>query len=151
MIGRLGEGGNGTVDLVRMDGEVIVMKTIKMAEAVNNLLDEVRIHKVLSGAGGAPLFRGLCLNPPRMFMTWAGESYVDYLKHCSDSEAVESLIIIGEKLTELHEKKIIHNDLKANNITVTVTTDVKIDFNIIDFGLSTRSGNILLVAADPNI
>lgn len=148
VIRKLGEGGNGLVDLVHLEGRLVVRKTLKKVEAMGNLVEEVRIHKMLAGAGGAPLLQGLCLTPPpRMFISWAGTSYTTYLRGCSERDVVSSLIIIAEKLTEIHEKNVVHNDLKADNITA-VTTEGEVDFNVIDFGLSKMSGDILYINGD---
>lgn len=48
--------------------------------------------------------------------------------------------MIGQKLQEIHDKDIVHNDLKLNNVTV--TNKPKLEVHLIDYGLSTRAGEV---------
>lgn len=149
VIENLGEGANGTVDLIRFRGEELVMKTLKNKQDVNKLIHEAMMHNILKGAGGAPLLHSVRMKPPCMLMSCAGTCYISYVKKCTDLKAIESLIIIAEKLHEIHERNVIHNDFKGNNVTVTVAADGKVDFHVIDFGMSTNSGEVLYTHADP--
>lgn len=51
----LGEGSFGKVDLISFQGKELVMKTLEGHEEVEVVVREARIHKMLQGAGGAPL------------------------------------------------------------------------------------------------
>ncbi|XP_071517656.1 dual specificity testis-specific protein kinase 2-like [Panulirus ornatus] len=143
----LGEGTAGRVDLIRFRGDIMVMKTLKMKSMIRTLLKEIAIHKKLAGAGGAPLFHGLCLRPARMIMSFSGRPYDAYIMKCSLRQVLDSLVTIGLKIQELHDKAVIHNDLKSDNFTV--STHGTIDFHVIDFGLSEEEGDILYSAGDP--
>ncbi|XP_071539204.1 casein kinase I-like [Panulirus ornatus] len=137
----LGRGGNGSVDLVYFKGHTRVMKTLLRGVNIRGLLKEIRIQRDLAGAGGAPEIHGLSLVPAKVIMTYTGQTYDQYIKECTQQEAVRTLMLVAQKLDEIHEKGYAHNDLKVNNITVGVSKNV--DIHIIDYGLSTRLGKVL--------
>lgn len=138
---KVGEGGNGAVQLVRYKGQTLVSKTPLYPDNVEELKEEADMLRHLEGAGGAPLLRAVYHNPPALLMTYTGTPYDQYLSRCSDREILNSLAMIGRKLEEIHDKEVIHNDVKHNNVTV--TEEPELEFHIIDLGLSTRSGHRL--------
>ncbi|XP_071517679.1 probable serine/threonine-protein kinase DDB_G0272092 [Panulirus ornatus] len=137
----LGEGGSGRVELVLFNGQFMVMKTYLNRENIAGLLKEIRIHRELAGAGGAPEVHGLSLKPARVIMTYTGDTFEHYIQKCTQHQLIESLVIVAEKLQEIHDKGFVHNDLKSDNITVGVSQDL--DIHIIDYGLTKKIGDLL--------
>ncbi|XP_071516307.1 tyrosine-protein kinase yes-like [Panulirus ornatus] len=137
----LGEGASGRVELVLFNGQFMVMKTYLNRENIALLLKEVRIHRELAGAGGAPEVYGMSLKPARVIMTYTGETFGHYIQKCTQQQLIESLVIVAEKLQEIHDKGFVHNDLKSDNITVGVSQDL--DIHIIDYGLTKKIGDVL--------
>ncbi|KAG7163078.1 Mitogen-activated protein kinase kinase 2-like [Homarus americanus] len=135
---RLGDGTFGCVDLVLYKGQVLAMKTHKGIIA-KDLAKEVNYHLHLDGAGGAPRIHAVCLQSYAVLMDYTGVTYDKYLKIATPKEKLKSLIKIAESLCEIHDKHIIHNDLKVNNITVTFQGEEP-ELHLIDFGMATAPG-----------
>lgn len=72
-----------------------------------------------------------------------GASLLEYIKKETFSEEDAALIIhkIIEALIKIHEKNIIHRDIKLENIVYDAKTQ---ELRLIDFGLSTMKDNINL-------
>ncbi|KAG7154127.1 Raf serine/threonine-protein kinase-like 2 [Homarus americanus] len=66
-------------------------------------------------------------------MDYTGDTYDDFLQYANTHQKVLTLIKIAEALSQIHDKNIIHNDLKTNNVTVTLQEDQP-TVHIIDFG-----------------
>lgn len=150
-IKKLGKGGNGETCLVRFYEDEMVLKVPKNSSILQPFIDEALVHQYLQGAGGAPLFRGLSLKPLGMVMSYTGIPYAEYLEQSCDTQQqlIDSWILIAQNVQAIHEKEIIHNDIKIDNITVTETPELQ--FHVIDFGLSTRIGEVLNVCGDSRV
>ncbi len=70
-----------------------------------------------------------------------GASLLEYLKKENFGELEAALIIkkVVETLMQIHEKEIIHRDIKLENIVYNAKTQ---ELRLIDFGLSTLKTNI---------
>lgn len=65
------------------------------------------------------------------------KEYMEEGHQFSDEQLLDILIQISEGLTHAHERKIVHRDIKPDNISITSKGDVKIT----DFGIARMSSN----------
>lgn len=149
-VGFLGIGVYGVVSLVQYQGSLAARKSFRDESSARELLWEARLMLELDGAGGAPRVLALCPAPPMLLMEFVGDKYNKYITGCSVGGFLDSVISISECLAELHAAGIIHNDLKADNVTFSGTLDRPV-FHIIDYGLSCRSERVVgpFVSRDP--
>ena len=140
VVENVAEGSYGSVDLIHYEGELAIMKVMLEEDKVDIFLEEARLLVELDGAGGVPKLHALCLHPPTLIQEYAGKSYDDFLDEgCTVRVFLDSVICIARQLREIHEKSIIHNDIKSNNVTVSGPTTSP-TFRLIDCGLATRAG-----------
>lgn len=139
----LAEGAYGSVDLIRYGGELATKKLMLEEAKVDVFLREARLLVELDGAGGMPRLHALCLQPLTLIQEYAGKSYDDFLDEgCPVGLFLDSVVCIARQLSELHDKSVIHNDIKSNNVTVSGPASSP-TFRIIDCGLATRAGQPL--------
>ncbi|KAK8376744.1 hypothetical protein O3P69_009987 [Scylla paramamosain] len=137
----LGVGGFGCVRLVTWEnGTLAVVKELLQADQLVPVLTEASMLLQLRGAGGAPRLLGVCQSPPALVQEFVGHTYDRYLSVCSVKEFLASLEGVCHCLQEVHDKGVVHNDLKWNNITFTGTVAAP-HFHIIDFGLASCSAS----------
>ncbi|XP_071546134.1 receptor tyrosine-protein kinase erbB-2-like [Panulirus ornatus] len=135
----LGEGAFGTTYLVRWNNSVTVLKVLKdfvSPEAFN--LEAYFLEKV-NGAGGAPRLLAVSHDPPALMTTFVGRRTLGSLlldHHLPDSYLGIIALHICLQVKELHEIGVVHQDLHASNILVTVPKDLSFPpkVSIIDFG-----------------
>lgn len=149
-VGPLGIGVYGAVSLVQYQGSLAARKSFRDDSSARELLREARFMLELDGAGGAPRVLALCSSPPMLLMEFVGDRYSKYITACSVGGFLDSVISISECLAELHAAGVVHNDLKADNVTFSGSLDHPV-FHIIDYGLSCRSGRVVgpFVSRDP--
>ncbi|XP_042243301.1 U-box domain-containing protein 35-like [Homarus americanus] len=144
---RLGKGSHGTASLVECDETNFVLKLAAMDEDVDNYELEAKLHMIAGGAGGTPVLVGLCRKPLALLMSFVGHQNLgEYIsQNPPDTRALYNILSsVAYELQKLNEKKIIHNDLKPDNILIQdMGNGFKI--NIIDLGLSGISGRHLSV------
>lgn len=141
VIQKLAEGSYGSVSLIRYEGETAIMKIMLDEEEIDSFLWEARLLVELDGAGGMPKLHALSLDQPTLILEYAGKSFHDFLQsgECSVGLFLDSIVCIAQQLGELHDKSVIHNDIKTNNITVSGSAS-NLTFRLIDCGLATRAG-----------
>lgn len=140
----LGKGNYGEVYEAIYNDKKVVLK-LAISRKIR-FKEEAKILEHLDGAGGAPKLFAFCHKPSAMIMSNTGISYDVFLKQCSSKwEVLDSLIKIGRNLQEIHDKGVIHNDLKLDNVTVSSTPDGGHKFHTIDFGISRYTGQVLAV------
>ena len=137
----LGSGGFGFVKKVTYQGKEAVVKELMDSDALLPLLREARLMVEMEGAGGVPDVLVVCLNPPAMVQVFVGNTYDKYLQECSVGGFLDSLVSIAHRIGEIHAKGIVHNDVRAQNITFTGSVRHPV-FHLIDLGLACRSGHI---------
>ena len=143
----VGDGAFGSVDLVQFKGQKAVRKVLKAGNSKRNLqkrvdmlLWEARVLVELDGAGGAPHLLAVSTQPPGAILEYAGQTYCDFLNEsCSVGDFLDTLVSLTHCLGEVGEQGFLHNDLKANNVTVTHSDSGPV-IHLIDFGLTTRVG-----------
>ncbi|XP_071552130.1 tyrosine-protein kinase Lyn-like [Panulirus ornatus] len=149
----LGEGQSGTVYLVPWKDSTAVLKVSR--NGMDNVVmfsDEANLMEKLDGAGGTPILLGHARDPPALLMTQVGCHTLDELIFESNAgyNLQELGIKAGRQLLEIHEKGIVHNDFKANNIIVSGPTEAPV-VNIIDLGIAcSEGGNAGLLCHQPD-
>ncbi|XP_064081413.1 serine/threonine-protein kinase pim-3-like [Macrobrachium nipponense] len=145
VIKTLGEGGNGKVDLVSFNDTVCVLKTALGGRVP---VKELRIMSYLDGAGGAPKI--IAASEKEFLCTYSGARTLrDFIKDVTVSQEclLRDIAQVSERVREVHEKSIVHNDIKEDNV---VYDEPNRTFNLIDFGLSTHVGESLATVDDPD-
>ena len=123
IINRIGEGAYGSI----FEGHNIntgEKVAIKISEINSNILlkNEARIYNALSYVDGIPIIRsyGMTGKYSYLVMNLLGNS-LEYLKEqCGGRLTLKCVLMIGVKLLEriktIHQKGIIHRDIKPDNI-----------------------------------
>ncbi|MPC36024.1 hypothetical protein E2C01_029468 [Portunus trituberculatus] len=137
----LGPGGFSSVRKVVYNGTEMVVKTMLDVRSVKPLLREGRMLVEVEGAGGVPKLLAVCLHPPTLVQVYCGDTYMEYVQHCSVGGFLDSLVAIARLLGEIHAKDICHNDVRMQNITFTGSVRVPV-FHLIDLGLTCRFGQV---------
>lgn len=136
----LAEGSFGTVSIISCKGQKAVKKVLKCEEDVALLLWEARVTAELDGAGGAPRLLAVCTQPPAVLLEFAGRCYDDFVQcHCTVGVFLDSLMSIADRLSDIHSRGFLHNDVKGSNVMVR-GPNPRPTFHFIDFGLATRIG-----------
>ncbi|XP_071531462.1 tyrosine-protein kinase yes-like [Panulirus ornatus] len=149
----LGEGQSGRVYLVPWEDSTAVLKVSK--NGMDNVLmfsEEANLMEKLEGAGGTPILLGYARDPPALLMTQVGCHTLHQLIFESNAgyDLRQLGIKAGRQLLEIHEKDIIHNDFKTNNIIVSGPTEAPV-VNIIDLGIACGEGeNARLACHQPD-
>ncbi|XP_071520496.1 serine/threonine-protein kinase B-raf-like [Panulirus ornatus] len=138
----LGKGRYGIAYLVPCQGTTAVLKVSRdWNDHLQVFMDEADILRRLDGAGGTPTLLGYARYPPALLMTQVGSRSLYQLLYKVNTgfDLRELGIKAGYRLLEIHEKQIIHNDFKSDNIIISGTTEAP-EVNIIDFGLACSQG-----------
>ena len=99
--------------------------------------------QLADGAGGTPRLLGVHYGR-RLIVQ-------EYVQGCTMNQILQKDILTGPqwvlalcKLTQslgsLHDKKVIHNDLKLANVMINITDTGSVDTTIIDLGMARRKG-----------
>jgi len=140
----LGEGNFSRAVLTRWHGADAVLKTPRRKPDVDLYVEEFGLLRTLQGAGGAPEALGLCLYPLAQAISFAGpQTLGEYLEeNPSNAELLSLAADLCGKVSEVHEKGIIHNDLKFDNVIV----DGRGQIHLIDFGNANPQGQSFCLA-----
>nr|XP_027234147.1 probable serine/threonine-protein kinase DDB_G0272254 [Penaeus vannamei] len=135
---KLGEGHFSTAVVTRWHGADAVLKAPRQKPNVGQFVKECGLLHTLEGAGGAPEPLGLCLYPLAQVISFAGpQTLGGYLEESrSSAELLRLAADLCGKVSEVHEKGIIHNDLKFDNVIV----DGRGQIHLIDFGNANPQG-----------
>ncbi|POM61129.1 Serine/threonine protein kinase, partial [Phytophthora palmivora] len=107
-----------------------------------DFLNEVEIWHKLYHPNVVQLFGACHIGTPIFVCEYAGGGQLDEYLRAHPKEIVEKLYEAALGLRYLHEKRVVHNDLKCNNILIGNDGLAKLT----DFGLST----LLVIPADNN-
>ena len=146
----LGEGVSARVFAARWKGQEVVIKVSKTRHWLP-LQREADFLIRLRGLAGAPKLLGVCLLPPILIMSRApGRPLWQVLEagDTSDQFKVRCARELSQKVYQMHQVFIIHNDLKSDNIIVNKVGENP-EVSIIDFGLATFQGQSLGLLPDP--
>lgn len=140
----LGSGTYGTAYLLPYKDGKAVLKVSPVCER-KVVKEEYSILQGLDGAGGAPRVYGHALGEnPKILMEYCGkETLGSALAHgkYGNITGLSLLLQVGRRLEEVHEKGIVHNDLKTNNIVVSDEIDEFTrlpQVSIIDYGMASK-------------
>lgn len=138
----LGEGGNGRVFRSWFRGRECALKVGLYSEQADDFEEEVALMEALRGAGGSPVLLGFCPETPAILMTLCGScdlySYLfeRNLEH-DRRHLLDVALRVTERVQEIHRAGFVHNDLKAENIMVSLDVAGRLeDVHVIDFGYS---------------
>ncbi|RLN90383.1 hypothetical protein BBJ28_00016329 [Nothophytophthora sp. Chile5] len=138
--GRIGDGTFAVVHRGTWLGAIVAVKTLK-SDCKQRLVEfegEANIWYPLNHPHIINLF-GACANEPRFFVCdFAGGGQLDqYLKRPgNEGKTWQMLYEAALGLQGVHSHKVVHADLKCNNILVTANGKAK----LVDFGLSIKCG-----------
>ncbi|XP_071520512.1 uncharacterized protein [Panulirus ornatus] len=149
----LGAGGNGKAFLVPWQEERAVLKVSHKAED-NKLMQEAQHMAHLEGAGGVPRLYATCENPPSIVMSYAGRSTLEDVLRGNNPQGrfdlLQLALLVGHRLQEMHDKGIIHNDLKNDNVIVSGDPQAP-QVSIIDLGFACVEHQNLGLNSSPGI
>lgn len=139
----LGKGGFGTVYLCNYNGEQVVLKKISLINAgdedLKMIVDEcVSLKKAYTITQKIPKFYGIYKGKTKLGLIMQfikGKSLLSLYSSISDRQKTQCLIGVTEILHQIHQHKMIHRDLKPDNIMVNLDNPDSPDSYIIDFGL----------------
>jgi serine/threonine-protein kinase len=147
IVGTIGEGGMGEVyrAVHNKIGRIVAVKVLSQAsrnpEFVERFLNEARIQASLQHPNIATLYDFLEYNnQPCIIMEFVeGQTLTDYIRMRGALRLAEAFPIfraIVEALAYVHDRGIIHRDIKSNNVKITPSGQVK----LLDFGIA-KSGS----------
>ncbi|XP_045589932.2 probable serine/threonine-protein kinase mkcF [Procambarus clarkii] len=142
----IGQGAYAKVGRVPWDGGHAILKMMKR-NSERDFRRELIIMERLDTAGGAPKILGLCYKPRAIVMSSRGEiTLATALQHnLPDWYMVYIVLKVGQCLREVHERGVIHGDIHASNVMVTLSPDFckPPEVFLIDFGMSGLSPEAL--------
>lgn len=140
----LGKGSNGSVCLVRYEGQLCALKTGLKACYTAAFEKEAAIMAKLGGAGGAPLPLGFCPETPALLMTFCGSRSLEDRKDLGDQVLLQIGVRLAQALQEVHLHDIVHCDLKPDNVTLQFAEDGRLhSLHVIDYGFACAVGGSL--------
>jgi len=147
----LGRGSFGVVLKGRWNCMDVAVKKLHLDQLTKKERDSFRKEIVilanLSKHPNLVKLHGYCLNPPCIVMELVQRGSLSYLLHYCEDPEVEAIMTDGrikkrlifgivDGMRQLHASRIVHGDLKPQNVLVTTDYVAKIT----DFGLSTLRG-----------
>ncbi|XP_063586893.1 casein kinase I-like [Penaeus indicus] len=141
----LGHGASGYVDLVFYGGQKCALKIGQTASALPSFENERKMMELIAGAGGAPRVLAFCPKIPALIMTFCGaKDLVDVVEKRRFRDERDLLTIalqLTQAVQELHQKGVVHCDLKPNNVVVEMDDEGRPQtVHVIDFGLARPIG-----------
>lgn len=145
----------GTVHLlpaaIYLSEEPLCMKMIRVkADQHNNLLEstlaEAAHLAALNDVSGVPRVVAVSLDPPGIIMTHHGtQTLGELIRNAPETHPDDSLLWDVMKqliwtVHQIHERGLHHNDLKADNVTVEISTQKEVSVFILDCGLMSKKG-----------
>lgn len=146
----LGSGNFGTVNIGCIDGRCNFAVKIQVLNSIHNITEfkkETKISKIAGKIGTGPevittnVCKGMYENENVDVGIIVSKKWDSTLKSYLKTHSFQSIskrIIkkLKKKIEKLHEQKILHNDMKSDNIVVNVVNDKIVDIALIDFGFS---------------
>lgn len=135
----IGKGGYGKVYKGTFEGKTVAIKELfiecKDKQAFDEILKEITFIETAKNEK-LPHFYGVSISEDSMislvFEFINGKSLNDIYKEMNDKDKLDVIRQLTEILVFLHERKLIHRDIKPQNIMVEENNNVR----LIDFGVS---------------
>ncbi|XP_045126536.1 serine/threonine-protein kinase STY46-like [Portunus trituberculatus] len=140
----LGSGSNGCARILLWGGAPVVRKEFHHDGALLFMMREARLMLELRGAGAVPRPLVLGFQALTLIQEFVDEPYDKFLMQCCVQGVLRSLGQLCRPLGEVHARSVVHNDLKADNITVSGSVHCPV-LHVIDLDWACRAGR---VAAD---
>ncbi|CAG8697338.1 5855_t:CDS:1, partial [Ambispora gerdemannii] len=126
---------------MRYDVVEVAFKEIDVDETQDNIKKDVVILKKLKGAENIIVFHGVIIEPNKVFLVteWATESSLrDFYQHkrLDWNLKIQFALDISRGLTYLKSAKILHHDIRSQNIFITKGNLSQFTAKIGNFGLS---------------
>nr|XP_045587900.1 uncharacterized protein LOC123749822 [Procambarus clarkii] len=141
------EGDFGIVWRIPWGKQYAILKTMKKKKiSAKAFRTELFIMERLNGAGGAPRLLGVCYKPRAIVMSFRGELTLSEAirEDIPDWLIIYIVLKVGQCLRELHARGVIHNDIHARNVRVTLCQQKLPQVFLIDFGQSILRQDALL-------
>lgn len=140
---RLASGSKAKILLVRYRGQLSCLKLFHRLHFMSPMLREALLLQRLNGAGGSPTVLAVASDVPVMVMSLChGHSLSLLMKHPWKWTMVQWLKMfkgVAERLQEIHQQNIIHNDIKADTILIETARE-QLGVSILDFSNSLMRG-----------
>lgn len=139
ILSKLGSGVQGETYVAQYDGQVACAKVFKQEK---EMVHEVMMLTAAEPSSCSPKLYGICSSLRLLLMEMApGVTLEERLKLRPCRVSVHRIMIaLGQAIENLHFAGIVHNDLKFDNIMVTID-DATPHVTLIDFGWSTFKGD----------
>nr|XP_027237775.1 serine/threonine-protein kinase PKZ1-like [Penaeus vannamei] len=137
---RLGEGGYGKAFLNREGG--VVMKFASSVEVYRTFILEAMVMKLFAEyQSGFQRLVGLCPDKLGLVTRYAGLSLAHYVESgkLQTNHKYSILTQLCKILSDLHQHGFVHNDVKVQNMCVSVTESGLV-LTLIDFGITLLAG-----------
>jgi serine/threonine protein kinase len=139
----IGQGGFGKVYHINYNGQEAVLKTISLLKAEESdimlIIDEAKsLKKAYCYTHYIPQFHGIYRGRTKIGLIMnfiKGAPFIDIYKTLDDKMKVKILINVCKALKSIHDNKLIHRDLKPDNIICNIDNPSEPEAFIIDFGL----------------
>lgn len=145
----LGSGSHGVCHRITVyrDSRCVTAVTKVMHEDRfgHGILREATMYQHLQGIKGVPSLLGVSIRPPALVLTYHGpHTLLEVLRQAQPRATTLQLLQAMEQvvatLRNIHSLKLVHNDIKVNNILLTFLEEGGVEATVIDLGSMTRAG-----------
>ncbi len=142
----LGQGASSSVYRAKYDGKPVAIKSIEFEELTLEVVRGYCKEAILSFHSGRHRnvveFLGVCLRPPEMLLAYeycrrgSLRAFLDSREIICTTTRVQLALDVSEGMEFLHSRKIIHRDLKSDNVLIQEDEDGALVAKVADLGLS---------------
>ncbi|KAK4296158.1 hypothetical protein Pmani_031319 [Petrolisthes manimaculis] len=129
-----------TVKQVKYKGQLACLKKAQCPKGTMKILDMANTLEKLEGRGGAPLVLAVAVDGSQMVTTWTTGTTLQHIlanppKQCV-SRWLRMIKDIAISLRELHQARIVHNNITAHHVIISERGDV----SFVDYYLASGTG-----------